>query len=198
LNTNYKERHNFSSCPTTTWKPTGDFSLPEWDSDSKNVPKSQVGSDEVSRGLMRGIGLPMFMSSGVVLALIVGDLVHIETKRALQLYIQRADELKQGGFINYDREKRPIGINITNQEDGTSLIETVGPDNEATKAMIATFRPFIQQKPISFYSIASHCDDPGLSVSWKTQITNIRSTVNSYLDSNPNIIEAPSEQLPTR
>ncbi len=121
-----------------------------------------------------------------------------ETKRALQLYLQRADELEQGGFVKYIREKHPIGINITNQEDGTSLIEAVGPDNEATIAMIATFRPFIQQKPISFRSITSLCDDPGLSEDWKTQVTSIRSAVNSYLDSHPNIIEAPGEPLPTR
>jgi hypothetical protein len=121
-----------------------------------------------------------------------------ETKRAFQLYVQRADELEQGGFVKYVKEKRPIGINITSQEDGTSLIEAVGPDNEATKALIATFRPFIQQKPISFKSITSFCEDPDVSEDWKTQITTIRSAVNTYLDSHPNIIVEPGEQLPIR
>ncbi len=121
-----------------------------------------------------------------------------ETRRALQLYIQRADELEQGGFVKYVREKRPIGINITGQEDGTSVIDAIGPDNEATKAMIATFRPFLQQRPISFRSIASLCDDPDLSPDWKAQITSIRTEVNSYLDSAPAIISAPGEPMPTR
>ncbi|HAV76374.1 MAG TPA: hypothetical protein DCX53_03370 [Anaerolineae bacterium] len=121
-----------------------------------------------------------------------------ETKQVLQLYVERADELEQGGFINYVREKRPIGINITGQEDGSSLIDAVGPDNEATKAMIATFRPFLQQKPISFSSIVSLCDDPDLSEEWKTQVTSVQSAVNSYLDSHPAIISAPGEPLPIR
>ena len=78
------------------------------------------------------------------------------------------------------------------------LFETVGPDDEATRAIIATFRPFIQQRPISFKHIASLCDDPDISTNWKTQVTNIRSSVNSFLDAHPNNIEGQGEPIPTR
>ena len=44
-----------------------------------------------------------------------------ESKRAFQLYVRRADELEQGGFVKYVKEKRPLGINITSQEDGTVI-----------------------------------------------------------------------------
>jgi len=48
-----------------------------------------------------------------------------ESKRAFQLYVRRADELEQGGFVKYVKEKRPLGINITSQEDGTVPCQSI-------------------------------------------------------------------------
>ena len=121
-----------------------------------------------------------------------------KTRRDLELFVQRADDLKAGGFVKYLDQKRPIALAVTSRDDDTSLIEAAGPDDDATKAMIATFRPFIQQRPISFGSIVELCDDPGLSSEWKSRVVPIRNTVNSYLDNQVVIVEPPGELLLTR
>jgi hypothetical protein len=121
-----------------------------------------------------------------------------KTRRALELFVERADELEKGGFIKYLGENRPITLTVTSQDDGMSLIEAKGPDDDATKAMIATIRPFMGQRPISFGSIVELCDDPGLSSEWKSLVVTNRNDVNSYLDNQVAIVEPPGELLLTR
>lgn len=118
------------------------------------------------------------------------------SKQALELYIERAKKLETLTLTTYIREKGQIGIETENHEDGTYVAKTQGPTDNDIYAFVSIARPFLQQKPISFQSMSSICDDPEVSPDWKTEFSHIRNRLNQYLDER--FAEGPQEAIPTR
>ena len=122
-----------------------------------------------------------------------------ETKRILELFITKANELHRRDFLKYFESQGKVGLNYHVNDDGVSELEIVGPDEDTVLALTTTLRLFIQEgEPISFRSLSKIIDnDSSLSEDWKKNFAEVRKHLNSYLDERPVKTEPPSE-TPTR
>lgn len=108
-----------------------------------------------------------------------------ETRNALQLFIEKANELKA---IKFAESAKQVNFSWSWKRD-EEKVEVTGPDREEIAAFILTFRFFIQKNEhTSFCWLANNVlDDPGLSDHWKQEFREIRGRLNQYLDSSPSI-----------
>jgi hypothetical protein len=134
-----------------------------------------------------------------------------ETRLALKLVVQKAQKLRGGRYIQLLQEREGTKLTYEYKTDlatgqGAVNIEHIRPDDDATDALILTFRFFIQQRETaSFAWLAKHVlDDPGLSDDWKQAFTDVRTQLNAFLDSlspyNERVVEPPppgSSDAPT-
>lgn len=112
-----------------------------------------------------------------------------ETRRALKLAVEKSNKLRDGHYVRLIQERGGTHLSYSwkRGEDGTSgttTIEQSRPDDDATDALILTFRFFIQKNEApSFRWLATHVlDDPGLSEEWKQEFTAVRDFLNTFLD----------------
>lgn len=107
-----------------------------------------------------------------------------DTRQTLQLFVEKADELKSSGFVRQLEELRQTRVQISwKAQDGVLRVQRWGPHQEAIKALVLTLRFFIQDRDgISLRSLCALCDDPGLSEDWKREFKQTRSEINAYLD----------------
>ncbi|MCJ7778018.1 MAG: hypothetical protein MUP16_06870, partial [Sedimentisphaerales bacterium] len=99
-----------------------------------------------------------------------------ETRRTLELFITKAGELRRRDFLKYFEAEGKVGLNYHVNDDGSSELEIVGPDDDAVLAFIANFRLFIQEgEPISFRSLSKTIEkDKELPREWKKKYFEIR------------------------
>jgi len=108
-----------------------------------------------------------------------------ETREALELFVEKADELMVSSFV---RSLVEHGTQVTiswTAEEPVLKIERSGPQQESIAAFVLTFRFFVvANEASSFRSLSQKVlDDPGLSENWKRNFAEAREDWNNYLDS---------------
>lgn len=112
-----------------------------------------------------------------------------ETREALELFVEKTQELKNGRFAEYVK-KNGVTLNISIVETEAVEFSLDIPDTEAIKALLLTLRFFFQNnEPISLYNVQKlvngpDLSDPDLSADWKAQYTVTRSEINNHLRAN--------------
>ncbi len=123
--------------------------------------------------------------------------MHDETRKVLQLFIEKSDKLRSLGFLTTINE---LGFHW-NTTNGEEKLEITGPTQEQIDAFVLTFRLFLQNKDhLSLYWLAKNVeDDPDVSEHWKREFSAVRTTVNNVLDSFPPIqVSIANYKPPTR
>jgi hypothetical protein len=122
-----------------------------------------------------------------------------ETRKTLELFVTKANELQRRDFLRYFEAKGKVGLSYHVNDDGSSELEIIGPDEDAVLAFMTTFRLFIQEgEPISIRSISKVFEkDNDISQNFKDRFSEAREHLNSYLDECPIQTEPPSKK-PTR
>ncbi len=112
-----------------------------------------------------------------------------ETRLALQLLVEKAHRMRDGRYVGWLREQGGTSLKYSykrNPEDGSGslTIEHEHPDEDATDALILTFRFFIQENETpSFRWLSKNVmDDDGLSDEWKQEFIRVRKELNAFLD----------------
>jgi hypothetical protein len=91
-----------------------------------------------------------------------------ETGQALALFVEKANRLLSGRFVQYIQEHGGPSYKISFERGKDTEVEIKAPDQEAIDAFILTFRFFIQKNErISFRGLTKVLDDDGLSDEWK-------------------------------
>jgi hypothetical protein len=106
-----------------------------------------------------------------------------ETRASLELFVEKAQELKSCNFTKYLADGNAVNLRISISSQHGENVEYTGPNDEAMKAFLLTLRFFIQDGDgISFrYLVEKTCTDPDLSVSWRKAIKEVRSQLGQYL-----------------
>jgi hypothetical protein len=118
-----------------------------------------------------------------------------KTRLALKLLVQKAHRLRDGRYVQMLQEQGGTKLTVSMKRDGDgkpgTTIAQIRPDDDATDALVLTFRFFIQEKEIaSFRWLAENVlDDPGLSDEWKRGFMDARNHLNTYLDRQSGIVE---------
>lgn len=122
-----------------------------------------------------------------------------ETRVSLELFVEKAEELRLCNFAKYVIDSSPVHLQVSIGSKIRERVEYTGPDDEAMKAFLLTLRFFIQDRDgISFrYLERDVCQDSALSAQWKQEIKNARAHLHEYLNerSTPVIVYEPP---PTR
>lgn len=106
-----------------------------------------------------------------------------ETKQVLELFTEKADKLCSLRFSKSMLKRKDDSIHILFDGNGANVVD-ISPDSESVDSFVLTFRFFIQNnESISLRSLEKLCADPGLSNHWKSEYTQIRGGINTYLDS---------------
>lgn len=111
------------------------------------------------------------------------------TREVLSLFIEKAEKLKLLNFTTFIVKKGGLNLKGRLQDSGDLYIEHDGSDDEAVDAFVLTFRFFIQDKDgISFRRLNDHVlNDPAVSDNWKLEFARVRSEINQFLDSPPDM-----------
>jgi len=105
-----------------------------------------------------------------------------ENLEALELFNQKAEELKNSRFMKFLLEQGS-GLTVSQQKDLSFKIEPKWPDWDAIKAFVLDFRFFIQDNErSSFANMAKTYDDLPISQQKKELFTNARRQLNQLLD----------------
>ena len=101
----------------------------------------------------------------------------------LQLFNEKAKELRDGNFYKYLQEHKSIGIRI-----GGKLkpgVETEWPDEDAIKSFILTLRFFIRDRDgCSFRCLSKIYTNLPIPKELKDKYKEIHESINNYLDDN--------------
>lgn len=108
-----------------------------------------------------------------------------ETRKALQLFIEKSDKLRSLGFLTTINE---LSFHW-NTTKGEEKLEITGPTQEQIDAFVLTFRFFVQDNEhTSLRWLAMHVGDgPDMSEHWKREFSEVRKELNNILDSFPPI-----------
>lgn len=106
------------------------------------------------------------------------------TREALELFCEKAEKLRTSSLAARLNEHRP---SFTWRAEDDSLTFT-GPAAEETEAFILTFRFFIQDNErCSLRKLGDLAEKGELSAEWCSEVTEVRSALNDFLDSVPPI-----------
>jgi hypothetical protein len=104
----------------------------------------------------------------------------------LRLYNEKAAELNASTFVRQVREGRPVFRFLSGP---FRAIREGGPDAEAMKAFVLTFRLFCRDRDgLSFREIEQLYESLPVSARLKEEIKGIRADVNRFLDGNTPIV----------
>src|SRR5258707_15366982 len=97
------------------------------------------------------------------------------TRAALELFVDKARRLAGCQYVRWLQANRGTALQIGGEQGGRVTTQHTHPDEDATQALVLTWRFFIQQNEhSSFRWLAEHeLDDPGLSEQWKQGFTKI-------------------------
>ena len=111
-----------------------------------------------------------------------------ETREALDLFVEKADELMASEFVKYWQDQGKTGFSISGDQLDTGgkwrvRTERYGPTETEIKAFAVTFRFFVRDYDrISFRSLAKLCCDKSLSERWRREVKKVQREVNEFLD----------------
>jgi hypothetical protein len=117
-----------------------------------------------------------------------------ETRKALQLFIEKSDKLRSLQFLTTFSE---LSFHW-NTTKGEEKLEITGPTQEQLDAFVLTFRFFVQDNEhTSLRWLAKHVgDDPDVSGHWKQEFNAVRGELNNILDSWPPIQVSIANYMP--
>lgn len=117
--------------------------------------------------------------------------MNAETHEVLTLFVKATRELESWKFIDSLRNQGPFKALMHRGDDGSWVIEDVGPNDAETRAFLTTFRLFVQKKePVSLYRLDQLLADPDLSDKWKQEFQKLQKSFLHYLSQ-------PDETIPT-
>jgi hypothetical protein len=99
----------------------------------------------------------------------------------LRLYNERATELNESSFLRQIRDGP--GTTFTLHGGPFRAVRVGGPEHEAMKAFLLTFRLFLQDRDeLSFRKIDERYAEMPVSVGLRVEVAGIRKHVNTYLE----------------
>jgi hypothetical protein len=106
------------------------------------------------------------------------------TREALELFVDKAADLAACRYVKWLQSNRGTALQISSEPDGSPVTQHTRPDRDATKALVLTFRFFIQKNEhCSFRWLSNNVvHDPGVSDEWKQGFTKIHNELNAWLD----------------
>jgi hypothetical protein len=105
-----------------------------------------------------------------------------EDLNALQLFNEKSAELRASRFFEMARHQN-VGINISFGVDLPMTVARTGPDEEAVRAFMLTFRFFIQDNErCSIRKVAAVYDRLDVPEERKKLVAQARADLNAYLD----------------
>jgi hypothetical protein len=108
-----------------------------------------------------------------------------ERDRRLQLYNEQAEIMLNSRFAAAMFGQQ-TGVTISGSLTGPVEVTTTGPDDEAIRAFILTFRMFFRDGDgISFRQMAEVYDDPAVPTRLRDQYHNARAALKDFLDGSP-------------
>ena len=122
------------------------------------------------------------------------------SREALELFVDKAADLAQCGYVKWLQSSRGTALQISSELDGSPVTQPTRPDRDATKALVLTFRFFIQKKDhSSFRWLANNVlNDSGVSDEWKQGLTKIHNELNAWLDRRSSLNEQYEVESETR
>ncbi len=107
------------------------------------------------------------------------------TREAFELFVEQERRLAGCRYYQWLQANRGTALQIGLHQDGSLMTQHKRPDEDATQALVLTFRQFIQKDDRnSFRWLANNAlDDPGLSEQWRQGFTKMRDELNNWLDS---------------
>ena len=121
----------------------------------------------------------------------LGGILSNRNLRALILFNKKANELRESRFVNFilKTKRFTVSFDVKKVGEGARVkIKKDLPDKHAIAEFVLTFRFFIQDnEDSSFRNLAKVYDELAVSRELKTRFSEIRSRLNDYLDSEPQI-----------
>jgi hypothetical protein len=123
-----------------------------------------------------------------------------ETREALELFVDKARELADCGYVKWLQSNRGTSLQISGEKGDSPATKHTRPDRDATQALVLTFRFFIQKKEhSSFQWLANNVlNDSGVSDHWKRRFTKVHDELNAWLDSPSSLNEQYEAESETR
>jgi hypothetical protein len=104
------------------------------------------------------------------------------TRRILELFVEKADKLKSFGFDEHVKSVG-LGFKATRTDNNDWTIEFGLPDEKERDAFLLTFRLFYQRnESISITNINQLATDPDLSEQWRKGVAVAQKAYSDYLE----------------
>ena len=119
-----------------------------------------------------------------MICLISKEMETIKTKKVLVLFNEKVEDLRRSRYFQ-SILKESSGFNFAFESDDKWSLTIKGPDDDAIKAFVLTFRYFIQDNErCSINNIAKiYNDEPYIPNEIKTEFNNGRKVMKQFLDS---------------